>query len=136
MEENYPIYLGEEAIGTAQVTRQGLYYHFSCRCRLSGEIMCRILVTCGNHQEHLGILVPVGSSFGLDTKLAVKKLGKGPFRFRVLPKRQDMQGQFTPIRPEEPFAYITRLQNAFMETRNGQVGVVIAQMSSTSPTGQ
>ena len=59
--------------------------------------------------------------------MAVKKLGKGPFQFRALPKHQKSESKFIPVYPDEPFAYITRLQNAFLEIRNGQAGVVIRE---------
>lgn len=121
----YEIRQGRDVVGKANVTRQGLYYHFSCRCRLSGDVMYRVAVSCGGHHENLGVLVPMGSEFGLDTKLAVKRLGEGVFRFQALPKHQQATGQFIPIRPEEPFTYITRLQEAFLEIRDGQVGLVL-----------
>jgi hypothetical protein len=44
-----------------------------------------------------------------------------------MPKHQKSEGKFIPIYPEEPFAYISRLQNAFLEIRNGQAGVVIGE---------
>lgn len=121
----YDIRLGREVIGKANVTRQGLYYQFSCRCTLTSDVMHRITVSCGGHHENLGVLVPMGSVFGLDTRLAVKRLGAGTFRFQALPKHQKTTGQFIPIHPEEPFAYITRLQEAFLEIRDGQVGVML-----------
>lgn len=121
----YDICLGRDVIGRAIVTRQGLYYHFSCRCKLESEAMYRVSVFCGGHHENLGVLVPMGDVFGLDTKLAVKRLGQGAFRFQALPKHQKATGQFIPIHPEEPFAYITRLQEAYLEIREGQVGVLI-----------
>jgi len=87
--------------------------------------MYRLSVSCNGHHENLGVLVPVGDMFGLDTKLAVKRLGEGAFQFLVLPKHPQSQRQFVPIHPEEPFRYITRLQNAFLEVRDGQIGVVV-----------
>lgn len=121
----YDIYLGRDVIGEANVMRQGLYYQFSCRCKLGHDVIYRLSVSCGGHHENLGVLVPMGDMFGLHTKLAVKRLGEGPLLFRVLPKHQTVAGQFIVIRPEEPFAYITRLQEAFLECRNGQVGVML-----------
>ena len=121
----YEIYLGRDVIGKANVMRQGLYYQFSCRCKLESEGMYRLSVACGGHHENLGVLVPMGDMFGLDTKLAVKRLGEGAFHFQAVPKHQKVTGQFIVIRPEEPFTYITRLQEAFLEIRNGQVGIVI-----------
>jgi hypothetical protein len=127
MNGEYEIRLGKEVVGTATVEQQGLYYRFSCRCSISGSVICRVTVSCNGHHENLGVLVPMGNDFALTTKVAVKKLGKGPFQFRAMPKHQKSEGEFIPIYPEEPFAYISRLQNAFLEIRNGQAGVVIGE---------
>lgn len=127
MNGEYDIRMGKEIVGTATVEQQGLYYRFSCRCSISGSVICRVTVSCNGHHENLGVLVPMGNGFGLTTKVAVKKLGKGPFQFRAMPKHQKSEGKFIPIYPEEPFAYISRLQNAFLEIRNGQAGVVIGE---------
>ena len=129
MDGTYDIFMGKEAVGTATVEQQGLYYRFCCKCSISGAVMCRVMVSCNGHHENLGILIPMGDGFGLTTKLAVKRLGKGDFRFRILPKHAKSQGEFIAVYPEEPFAYLTRLQNAFLEVRGGQVGVVIADVS-------
>lgn len=127
MDGEYEIRMGKEVVGTATVEQQGLFYRFSCKCNISGSVICRVTVSCNGHHENLGVLIPMGSGFGLTTKVAVKKLGKGPFLFRATPKHQKNEGRFIPIYPEEPFAYITRLQNAFLEVRNGQAGVVIGE---------
>ena len=87
--------------------------------------MYRVAVSCGGHHENLGVLVPMGDTFGLTKKLPAKKLGEGKLQFQALPKHQKSEGKFIPVYPEEPFGYLTRLQNAFLEVKNGQVGVVI-----------
>lgn len=125
MDGEYDILMGNEVVGTATVERQGLYYRFCCKCKISGAVMCRVTVSCNGHHENLGILIPEGNGFGLTTRLSVKKLGKGPFQFRVLPKHLKGEKEFIPVYPEEPFAYLTRLQNAFLEVRNGQTGIRI-----------
>ena len=127
MDGEYDIFMGKEVVGTAQVERQGLYYRFVCHCKLSGAVMCRVTVSCNGHHENLGILMPCGDGFALATKLAAKKLAKGKWVFRVLPKHQCSDRKFIPVYPEEPFAYLTRLKNAFLEVQNGQVGVMIME---------
>ena len=42
MEGIYDVMLADETVGTVEVTKQGLYYRFDCRCRLSGTVICRI----------------------------------------------------------------------------------------------
>jgi hypothetical protein len=121
--DTYDVYLGQESVGEVDAQVEGLYYRFQCRCKLSGEVVYRLLVSCGDHQENLGVLIPVGSSFGLNTRLALKRLGKGALQFRLLPKHPDLGDRFVPLGPEEPFSYISKLRYAYLQTRNAQKAV-------------
>ena len=71
--------------------------------------------------------MPVGDVFCLDTRIPVKKLGDGALFFRVVPRNQKPEGVFVPLSPEEPFRYISRLKDAYLEKRNGKVGIVIKE---------
>lgn len=125
MEGNYPVYFGTRQVGKVQVTHQGLYYRFNCRCQLTGDVICRLFVSSGDHRESLGVVVPVGNGFGLDTKVAAKRLGEGKLSFSLHPKHETAEGKFVPIIPEEPFAYLSRLKDAYLEKREEQMGAVI-----------
>ena len=122
---NYKVFFGNREVGKVQVSCQGLYYRFSCRCELTGDIICRLHVSCGGKRENLGVVVPVENGFGLDTILPVKKLGEGTLEFVLLPKHEAPVGQFVPIYPEEPFSYIARLKESFLEIKNGQLGISV-----------
>ena len=123
----YEIKQGTRCIGKVTVEKQGLYYRFSCRCALTGEVMHHLLVTCGERSEDLGICVPVDGQFGLEKKIPCKRLGTGNPEFQLLPKHQKMQGKFIPVYPEEPFSYMSRLKDAFLEIRAGQMGIIIRE---------
>ncbi len=125
MEGIYSLYFGGQAIGKAQVTRQGLYYRFSCCCRLSGGVVCKVLVRCGGVSENLGILAPEGEGFSLVTRVPVKRFGKGSPEFTVVPNRPEFSGNFAPIYPEEPFAYIEKLREAFLVRQGGRCGILL-----------
>ena len=131
MEQCYAIMLGKDAVGKVQVIRQGLYYRFICRCRLSGEVVYRLTVCCGDTTENLGILVGMGEGFGLDKKVPVSHLGEGDMQFMLLPKSDRLCGTFIPIRPEEPFAYIARLKDSFLVRQGGQAGILINEKQGT-----
>ena len=122
----YGITLGGQEIGKASLQRQGLYYAISCRCRLSGEVVYKVTVGCGEHTESLGILVPEGGAFVLNTRIPIKRLGEGELHFQAVPRHTELRGTFIPVSPESPFAYISRLENAFLEVRNGQPGISIS----------
>lgn len=123
----YDIYLGRDTVGKARVEKRGLYYCFECRCALESDVMYRVMVHWGNRQESLGILAPAGKEFVLEKKLPAKLFGEGEPEFRVLPKRQPLPDNFYPVYPEEPFSYISRLQNAFLQSKNGQIGISIGE---------
>ncbi len=138
MEETYPVFFGTEPVGKVQVFRQGLYYRFVCRCALSGQVVCRLYVTCEGRQERLGVVVPEGTGFGLDTKVAVKHIGQGTMSFALKPKREEAPTVFVPISPEEPFAYLARLKDAYLEKRDGTLGAMLPgeHQPSSRLTGQ
>lgn len=127
MDGIYDILRGGEKIGKAEVRREGLYYRFRCCCDLTGEVMYRLTVTCGDKTENLGIPVPEGDSFRLSTRLPVSRFPGGEPVFRAVPRHEKLQpGTWVPVSPETPFPYIARLENAVAERREGQMGVLIS----------
>lgn len=125
MEGNYAVTFGQAQVGRVQVQKQGLYYRFICRCQISGDVVCRLAVRCGGKQENLGVVVPLEQGFGLEKKLPCKHFGKGEPEFLLLPRHERSAGTFVPIYPEEPFAYIRKLKDAYFERRYGQAGIVL-----------
>ena len=125
MEGTYELQFGGQAVGKVTVSREGLYYRFRCRCRMPGDVVSRVLVRCGDREESLGVLVPEGDGFGLNARLAAKRIGQGSVVFTVVPNRPQLTGEFIPIKPEEPFAYIARLKDAYLAAVDGQPGIVI-----------
>lgn len=124
---SYEIVQGVDKVGTAVITKEGLYYRFSCRCRYGGEPMRRILMICGDRQLDLGVCVPVDGQFGLEKRIPCKHLADGTPEFRLMPKYQRLRERFVPVYPEEPFSYMAKLKDAFLEIRDGQIGVVIKE---------
>ena len=133
MEGVFDITLGGRSVGQAAVFREGLYLYFDCRCRLSGETVCRIRVRRGEKEADLGIPVPEGRDFVLRKKLPAKKLGDGVPEFWVTPKKVKLPENWVPVRAEEPFAYLSRLEDAYLEVRDGQVGISLREGSPARP---
>jgi hypothetical protein len=92
------------------------------------EDVYRLILSSGDQQENLGILIPEGESFVLTRSVPVKQFRKGEWFFRIVPKEHTVTGTFVPISPDEPFAYINRLQEAFLVHHNGQPGIEIEKM--------
>ena len=125
---DYAVHFGDASVGKAQVTREGLYYHVVCRCSLSGQVMYRLEVSSGERKVNLGILVPEEMGFGLETRFPVSRVGEGELSFRLRPRHDELGGRtFIPISPEEPFAYLERLKESFLEIQNGKKGISLPE---------
>lgn len=116
---------GPSVSGKVQVLRQGLYYRVICHCRISGDVVCRLMVKTRDRQENLGVVVPEGDGFCLDKRISIKRMGEGKPEFFLLPKHEKREGTFVPIYPEEPFGYIERLKDSFLAQKNGQTGILL-----------
>ena len=123
MEQNFSVTVGGKPVGKVTVQKKGLYYQFSCRCNLTGDILYRLMVTCGSVRKNLGVLIPQDGCFRLNTKVPVKRIGEGEMVFALVSRQEERTGVFVPIYPEEPFAYISRLKESFLQYRNGQPGI-------------
>ena len=124
MGDCYEIIHGDRCVGTMEVKPQGLYVGFSCRCDIRVPGFARVKARWQDRELDLGVLIPAGQRFSLDTKVAAKKCGTGIPEFRI-DTGEEKTGTFVPIYPEEPFAYIARLKDAFFERRYGQPGIVL-----------
>ena len=129
MDGNYDIFRGNEKIGKAQVKREGLYYCFRCVCSLTGGVICRLTATCGERMENLGVLLPDGDEFRLEKRLPVSRFPTGELVIRAVPGNRDRAGFFAPVKPDEPFHYLSGLHSARMVRQGNQIGVLLEDQS-------
>lgn len=120
MEGIYEVYSAGQAVGKVTVSRQGLYYRFNCRCTLTGEVMFRLVLEDGNNRYDLGILTPVDGFFGLQCRRTLKQMECTAPRFILRPNRKSYGAELISVKPQEPFAYLSALENAFLLRRNGK----------------
>ena len=123
--KSYLIHFGKEPVGKVRVSRQGLYYCFQCRCNPSEDTVARLIVANGSFSENLGILVPMGNGFGLDTRRPVKLFTNEEFSFELIPKGERICKQFVPIYPDEPFSYLNKLKQSYLVKKNGVAGILL-----------
>ncbi len=125
MDGTYDVRFGTETVGSVRVQKQGLYYNFHCRCRLFTQEMYSLYLVGTGEPVRLGLLIPSDGCLILDTKLAVKRAGQGSHSFELRPRHEAMPENFIPLHPQEPFAYLKQLENAYLTNREGQLGIVI-----------
>ncbi len=127
----FDIYLGKQSIGKATVTRQGMYGCIVCKCHISGQVPYRVELKAGEKFQDLGLLVPENGWFTLTKRVPIRFLEGAELKFDALPARGELNGKFVPISAEEPFRYLSRLENAYLARRGKLQGIVIS-----NPTGQ
>ena len=125
MEGTYSIQRGGQIVGTAKISREGLYYQFDCQCQLDKKEVCKICISCGEEQTILGTPIPEGRMFKLRTKLPTKRFaGKEP-SFTIISNNEEISEEFIEIKTNMPFPHLVDLKNAVYKERNGASGVVI-----------
>ena len=67
----------------------------------------------------LGVCVPMDGAFGINTRVPMKTVGDGPIYLRAIPKHKACNGEFIPIRADEPFNYIEKLEKAQYSVSDG-----------------
>ncbi len=124
MDGTYDVFFGQEVVGKVNVSREGLFYRFRCRCK---ALMSNMYHLSLNGQK-LGILKPDGAGLSLETKVPAKRFDEAVFQFCLMPKHAPMEkGKFVPVYPEEPFAYLRRLENAVLQIRRGETGILLPE---------
>ena len=124
---NYDILLGGEPVGTAQVTREGLYDCFRCQLKLSGEVMYKLILQKEGETVDLGIPAPQGEVFTLTTRIPIKRIGDGPYLIRAVPKHAPVGTVFVPLKEDEPFRYLNRLNDAVFTYINRQPCLILKE---------
>ena len=124
---DYCVMQGKKQAGKVQLIQQGLYYRIFCRAELSGTIMYRLVAVTEEKRVNIGILAPESGGWSLNRKIPCSHFPGDIREFLLLPSHEPMEGKFVPIAPEEPFAYIEKLKDAYLARQNDRLGVVIPE---------
>lgn len=127
MKESRDLVMAGEKLGTVTFWQEGLYMHFSCRCRLSGEVMFHLMAQCADGVCCLGLLCPMDGVYGLEKRIPMKQLGQGRLEFSLRPRHAPVGGRFVPMRCDEPFAFLDQIAQARYAVRDGQRGLVLPE---------
>ena len=117
--DSFDVKFEGRAIGSVTVVKEGLYYRFCCQCKLSKEVVYKLVVSCGGHMTVIGICVPQSNGFGLEKRIPVKRVGEGHMEFQVIPYNQESSVKIVPIDPNAPFKFIPELHQGTLRITNG-----------------
>ena len=134
----YPIFFAGEEKGIAVVTRQGMFWYIRCSCQCCEELGCSVIVSWTEDQcVDLGRCFREEDRWCLSTRIRRNAVPEGKPVFRMMIKNAKSAERLVPIQPEEPFAYLSRLKNAYLvRLPEGNVIALGGQTEISSPTGQ
>ena len=130
----YKIIYNDTVVGTAEVKKEGLYLHFVCKCAPPDKELYRIQVSDGVDNRNLGICVPEGNSFYLNTRVPSKHFANEQLSFRMIPARSD--NKVIPVATDVPFEDLEQLKTARFQIENGQPGILIDPVPDQPDSGQ
>ncbi len=120
----YEVLFHQKPVGTMEVSRDGLYYRFCCKCKLPQNQIFRITVSYGNEHVNLGVLIPCNDTFHLDTKRPIKLFTQAEPLFTVTSDTEN----WIPIREDRPFPRIEDLENGIYCEQDGVPGILFTDL--------
>ena len=130
----YQIFCEDMVVGTAEREREGLYYRFFCSCTPPDRNIYRIRINNGVKIYDLGICVPNGDTFSLTTRVPVKNFQGEEMHFTLVSAKQNSMR--IPVKTNEPFEQLDKLEAARFLTDNGQPEIVIDPAPDLQDNGQ
>lgn len=125
--KQYDVFMSGKNIGNVNVTKEGLYYVFHCRCDLPDSEIFRLFAENGKQVTDFGVLVPGKEGYTLLKKIPVKKFGEEPLSFRVTSQKQQHAYVSIPVFENRAFDYISKLTGARMHIDKGNYYILFQE---------
>lgn len=124
------ILMDGQTVGTASITRKGLYLHILCRCNFPDKKIRRIRMCVENEVFDLGVCVPEENWFVIHKAIPLKRIGQGEISFHVFRINDSTFFSFAAL---DQFNAICKLQNTCLSVKNGEAGIMIKDQSQDQP---
>ena len=124
----YDVILNGNRVGNIAIESIGLYYKFFCECTLPDNKIYRLFSVDKDTFVKLGICVPEGGKFVLNTRISQKVFSEKPTIFLLMSNVDKV----IYIKNGKPFDYLDKLDIARLKKSNGQQYYILI----SSPTGQ
>lgn len=119
----YPVYQGDQSVGSAVVSLSGLYYHIRCSCKPADDKIYRLMAVDTNGNVELGVLVPTNGKYCINKKLPVKRFKGDILRFFLFSENSTDEKRFIPVDPQCTFDAIAQLESARFGAKEGKYGL-------------
>lgn len=123
MEPIYDVYFENVCVGQVQIQKEGLYYRLYCLANAPGESMYRLIAHGGRFSYDFGLCIPKENKIGILTRVPIKVFTENAVRFELKDYKEKQNSVFIPLNAEKSFSHLDRLENAYLEHRDGIPGI-------------
>ena len=122
MEGTYDVFYEGEKVGNLHLQRNGLYYIINAECMVEQQGMFQLVMNLTDRSEEIGLMMPDKGRLILKKRIPVKRVGECLPYFSIK-ERNPCKEEVAVIRPEQPFIFLHRLQEAYLDF--GENGCII-----------
>lgn len=115
MDEEYSVKLEQRQIGSARISREGLYCHVVCTCEMREERVYILYAEGCGETLRLGILVPKNGKLCLDTKIPAKRFPQTLDEVYLLEKGKDKPKEDIFLKEGEPVCGLENIMHSKLQ---------------------
>ena len=121
---NYPVTQNECVVGAVETEAEGMYIRIRAQCTPPDRRVYRLVLLCGSQRIDLGVCVPEGNRFVVNTRIQKRMLDESALQF-ILETNQENEQQFIPVDWDKPFVYLDSLHLASFTIKDEVPGIII-----------
>lgn len=125
MEFCYEVIRGNTVVGEIRLMEQGLYCKMKCNCTFHLPGIYRLHLECLGIDRNLGVLIPDGNRYSLETAIPTKYIDYDHPTFYISGMDQTSEDKIVSVDSDMPFSYIRNLEKARFVYRNGKAKIYI-----------
>ena len=118
----YCVVQNDISVGQVCLVKEGLYYLIHCQLNLTKPGTYRLWAQTGENSFDLGICVPYGGVFGLQTRIPVKKIDPQHLHFFL---KSGSKNQWVPVFEDQPFPCISYLEKGKLCMKEGKPHILL-----------
>lgn len=115
----FDILMDTKVVGSAELTKEGLYYRFFCTCKLPDDGIYRVTVSDGNHTRDLGVCVPSG----MVARVPQKYFQGDTLSFTLISNKGE-ENRIV-VNADTPFEELDMLDSSRLKIADGRVEIMI-----------
>lgn len=115
---------GEQLVGSVEITIEGLYYIFACRCKNILPAVYRLQANCGEGSIDMGVCLFDSDGLYLRKRLPVSRFSSEISNFELI-KDSCITTEEITLCEDVPFLYFDRIRNGSFKYCSGQAFLIL-----------